>query len=408
MTSSNACHLVEKQEVRLLRRRDWIGLPVLSLFTIAFIATSVELIARRVFPTAPADAQCGIVLDPLDGPRGVPNCIYHEKLPEGPFVEYRFNSCGHRASMDCGSKPVGTYRIVMMGTSVAEGDAVPLEMTFAALLPNELSQQTGRKVDLYNEGIGGGFTPRGVVVHFNEVLTANPDLIFWILTPTDVERSLPDTDPVNPIVNEDFRKRVWFRLENEFAAKSFPDAVSGLWQHGLNGFETTRTGILLQHFLYESRSLYVKSSIMRGDSAGYLKTEPSERWQRRLSRFDVYAEEVEARASASGVPVVAVLIPSRAQAAMISMGSWPAGFDPYKLDRALRHIFLSHGGIYIDILPDFRTIPNPEQYYLAVDGHPDSEANAILSRLLAKELTSGAVPTLSAARQPEVTLKKNR
>jgi hypothetical protein len=97
-----------------------------------------------------------------------------------------------------------------------------------------------------------------------------------------------------------------------------------------------------------------------------------------------------------------VLLPNRAQAAMISMGEWPAGYDPYKLDAELRSIVTSHGGIYIDILPDFRAIPNPEQHYLPVDSHPDAGGHAIIAAMLAKELTGGAVPALKVPAQNQV------
>jgi hypothetical protein len=60
-----------------------------------------------------------------------------------------------------------------------------------------------------------------------------------------------------------------------------------------------------------------------------------------------------------------------------------------------------HGGIYIDILPDFRNIPDPEQYYFPVDGHLDADGHAIVSRMLAKELTNGVIPELRAAARPQ-------
>jgi hypothetical protein len=113
-----------------------------------------------------------------------------------------------------------------------------------------------------------------------------------------------------------------------------------------------------------------------------------------LKQFDVYAASIASKARAAGKPLVAVMIPQRGQAAMISMGIWPDGFDPYKLNNELRSMIVGHGGTYVDILPGFRQIPNPEQYFLPVDGHPKAEGHAIISRLLVKELTSGSVPAL--------------
>ena len=136
------------------------------------------------------------------------------------------------------------------------------------------------------------------------------------------------------------------------------------------------------------------SYLKNENDAGFLKAEPNPDWQHWFQTFRIDAEDFEKQANAAGVPFVAVLVPNRAQAAMISMGKWPEGYDPYKLDNELRAIIVSHGGTYIDMLPDFRTIPNGEQDYFPVDGHPNPEGHTIISRLLTKELTCGAVPAL--------------
>jgi hypothetical protein len=144
------------------------------------------------------------------------------------------------------------------------------------------------------------------------------------------------------------------------------------------------------------------------EEVGFLRTEPSAEWRERLVQLSGVAAENEARAKAAGVRLVAVLVPNRAQAAMISMGQWPAGYDPYKLGDDVRSIIVSHGGTYIDILPGFRHVPNPEQYYLPVDGHPDAGGHAILSGLLANELTSGAVPELESPTLPQTAFGQGR
>jgi hypothetical protein len=74
----------------------------------------------------------------------------------------------------------------------------------------------------------------------------------------------------------------------------------------------------------------------------------------------------------------------------------------------VRHIISGHGGIYIEVLPDFRNIPNPVQYYFPIDGHPDARGHAIISEILAKELTRGVVPGLGVAAQQQATLEQKR
>ena len=373
-------------------QRDWILLPVLGLLTVVLLAGSSELILRRMFRESEKSfGSCIIVNDPSTGARGKPNCVVRVKNLEGPWVEYRLNSCGHRAGMECGPKPPGTYRIVMMGSSVAVGELVPREQTFAALLPQELSARTGLKIELYNESMGWGFS-HSTTLRFNDVLAAQPDMILWIVTPGDIQRAttvLP-TEDFDPWPNLSVAQKAWKRLQLDLAARSPSNTASEL-------FARTRTAFWLRHLLYQSQSQYIKSFLASGDNeAGFLNVQPSGLWESRLKQFDSDAGYMEARARAAGVPFVAVQLPTRAQAAMISMGKWPEGYDPYKLGNEVRDIITNHGGIYLDILPDFRNIPDAAQYFYPVDTHPDARAHAIFSTLIERALTDGSVPALKA------------
>jgi hypothetical protein len=127
-----------------------------------------------------------------------------------------------------------------------------------------------------------------------------------------------------------------------------------------------------------------------------------------LEVFQGDAEQFEQQAKAAGVPFVAVLLPNRAQAAMISMGEWPKGYDPYKLDAELRGIVEGRGGIYIDILLSLQKISSPEQYYFPVDGHLNVDGHAVLSKLLSERLTDGLVPALRADAQQQTALEQRR
>jgi hypothetical protein len=394
-------------------RRDWILLPALSLLTICLMFVSTELIARWLFPTLPTVGEDCMVFDDLaTGARGIPNSVCWEKLPDGELTEYRFNSCGHRAGMECGLKTPGTYRIVMLGSSIATGMRVPREETFAALLPAELSQRTGRNVELYNEGMPWR-SPSVIALHFDEVLATKPDMVLWVLSPTDIwndsllsshhpeSSPVPDSKASAPGRTAGLVLAALYRVMVAFAQRSVPDVVRNLW-------DRRETGFLLRHYLYESQSQYVMSYLMRARDVEYLRVEPSEEWQTHVQQLDGITAEVEARARAADVPLVAVLVPERAQAAMISMGEWPTGFDPYKLDNELRSMVISHGGTYIDILPALRHILNPEKGYFSVDGHPDAHGHAMISGLLATELTSGAVPALKVATRSQAASGQGR
>jgi hypothetical protein len=387
-----------------LSRRDWILLPVISLLTIGILATSVELIARITFSESKKSiASCLTFNDRSTGTRGIPNCYFREKSPETGWVDGKFNSCGYLAGMECGTKKPGTYRIVMTGSSIALGEHVQREKTFAALLPEELTRRTGRKIELYNEGMGFGFT-HATSLRFKDVLSAQPDLILWILTPTDVENAfidLPQADS-SERNSKSFRDKILLRIKENFGSRSFSSAAAEV-------FGRTRTALVLRHYLYQSQSQYVKASLANADTnEGFLKAQPSPLWQGRLQQVNSDAGSIEGRAKAAGVPLVAVLIPTRVQAAMLSMGEWPAGYDPYKLDEELRTIIVSHGGTFVDILPSFRVISNPERNYLPVDGHPNENGHAMLSQMLATTLTDGAVAGLKAGSQPATPVEQTR
>jgi hypothetical protein len=87
---------------------------------------------------------------------------------------------------------------------------------------------------------------------------------------------------------------------------------------------------------------------------------------------------------------------------MISMmDECPKGFDPYKLGNELRTIIVSHGGTYIDILPEFRMVPNPQLGYFAIDGHPNASGQVMIARFLASKLADVIAPGFSAAAQTQ-------
>ena len=176
-----------------LRRRDWVLLPALGLLTICLMAVSAELLSRWFYPVTQVGFQnCFATNDPTGDAAVKPSSVCWEQTAESSLkAEYRFNSRGHRAGTELNPKPPGIYRIVLIGSSITQGLFVPREKTFAALLPEELSMETGRKVEVYNEATGGKFRggpypTQNSAQHFDQVLAAQPDVILWVITPTDI------------------------------------------------------------------------------------------------------------------------------------------------------------------------------------------------------------------------------
>jgi hypothetical protein len=407
MNQSEVSDPVCEKEAKL-PRRDWVLLPLIGLLTIFLLAASTEWIARRMLRSAPGAEKCYAMSDPATGMRAIPNSVCREKLAETQPVEYRFNSSGYRADAEFGPKPAGTYLIVLVGSSMALGKGAPVEDTFGALLPAELSSRTGRKIEIYNEALEWyGGSPLNIASRLDKALALHPDMILWTMTAYDARLAaesylMPDDDPERTLRPRGLRQRAsrligiasaQFR-ESVFSIHSATPTISDIFARD------TRTAKLLRHFFYRSQSLYVGSFLRNGDDeAGFLQLEQSPAWQQHLSDLDRDAAEIERQAAAANVPLVTVLLPNRAQAAMISTGTWPSGYDPYQFDDKFRSVIESHGGTFIDILPDFRNFPNPERYYFSLDGHLNIEGHQVIADLLSKELTGGAIPALKAAGQ---------
>jgi hypothetical protein len=375
---------------------DWLILPVLSLLTLGCVAETFRIVNRQFFSEYSWGPKC-ISYDLAKGVQATPYCSCWTKSPETQTVEYRFNSCGHRTEGVCGVKTPGTYRIVLIGSSFAMGFGVPIQSGFAALMPEKLSKETGRKVEIYNEALSASH-PHGILLLYNEVLSAHPNMILWTVTPRDIEKD-PEGEEQPFRGDPGILGQIKWGVAQDLTAKPLWQVTSDMPGILRNAVSDSHIGFPLQHILYESQSEYVRLSLLEGRSAGFLRTKSGPYWDARMVQVDDEVAKMIARAHAAGVPFAAVLLPSRVQAAMISMGQWPAGYDPYKLDNELRMIVTSHGGIYLDILPAIRDIPNPEQDYLPVDGHLDARGQAIFADLIARQLTSGAVPELRAAGQ---------
>jgi hypothetical protein len=371
--------------------RQAIVLPLIGLLTLVVIGVPTEIVARLLFSETPIGARsCLILNDSSTGVRGVPNSQCTERTYESERVQYKFNSCGHRAAMECGQKRPGTFRIVMVGSSIAHGFTVPFDKSFGALLPQLLSKETERDIELYNQAMPWG-TPHNVYLRFNEALAEQPDLLLWAVTPWDiffVDLTVPATHAA-ALPNQAVGSSTWDRLKATVFRT--PDLSRISWV-------SSRAVFMLQHILYKSDSIYLSHSLSATDEyASSLKDKPGKEWQDKLQKFDNYVAEMTARAKAAHVPFIFTALPRHAQVVMISGGVAPPGVNPYSFGDQIKAIVEKNGGTYIDILEQFRNVPNVDGTFYPVDQHVTVQGHQLLAQMIANGLTQGADPVIAPA-----------
>ena len=388
---------VQKTEPKL-PRRDWVLLPLIALLTVVVLVASVECSVRKFFDEpSQSITTCLTPNEARTSFLGISGCRAQERDRESGSIEYRFDSHGYRNDQDLKPKQPGVFRIVMTGSSFALAYRVNNADSLASLVPFELSQKTGREVELYNEGMWDGFS-HVTALRFNDVLSAHPDMVLWMITQHDVmeagkKLSVSANAP-------DLRKlgaKVRDKIERNSGAMSFLDLVSAFASE-IAG--KSKTAYAVQFVLYRSQTEFLKGYLAGFDQEnGFLKSQQSQFWQKQLAQVATDAADMEFRSRQAGIPFVAVYVPNRAQAIMVNAGEWPKGYNPYKLDEQLRTIITSHGGIFLDILPGVHGAPDTGEDFLPVDGHPNALGDALFARLIAQQLTSGAIPDLAAGKQ---------
>lgn len=365
--------------------RDWVLLPVMSVLTVFVLLLANQLLIWWKFPYSASAGEDCLLKDATAGARGRPGSVCSEWVPEGGHVVYRFDRNGYRNESQLGPKSAQAYRIVMVGTSTAAGFRVSAEKTMASLLPIELTQRTGRKVELYNESLPGRNLQQ-IATLADEFVAGYPDLVLLILTPIDIWDSQPvaaATAAAAPPASE------------QLAPPPAPGLLSSVRQKIGN----PHSSILLRHFLYEaSPSLYVNASLRAGESdAGFLTKRMSAAWESAITQSAASIRELRDRVHAHGVDFVAVFVPNRSQVAMVALGKWPDEVAPYELGSRMRTL-LSPNSSYIDLLPAMRGMRHPELGYFAVDVHPNAQGHRLFTRLIADQLAGGRISALHEPR----------
>jgi hypothetical protein len=377
---------LSRAESTRLPKRDLFLLPLLSLLTV-LVLFGVSEAATRVLWRAEYSSAC-LVADPIEGYRFRPNCTVRGKIPESPWITYRYNECGYRSASSCGPKPPGTIRIAILGSSMSQALHVSYDDAYFSRAAVSLSRECGRRVDVQNLGVPGS-SPAYAERHVQEALGLNPDIVLYLVVPYDLnQRMLPkgSSDP----------------------AGTLPTASSAGIEPGespLNRLEHlvihSRALLMAQHLVFQNREAYIRAYLMYGDKADYLRQPFTPVWQQRFADFDVTIGDIADRLRHAGVPLVIVAVPSRAEATLLSSTEVPIHVDPYAFGRAIQTIAAKHRTGYVDLTGPISRIPNAEDLYYPVDGHVTSEGHKVIAEALSQKLQDGSVPAFSRCASPQ-------
>ena len=191
---------------------------VLTTTSLVLTLAVLELVLRVITPAPPP------LSHPPPAPVGLPELRSVMELarantrgvmPGG--VPYRTNSSGFRGPDYARPKPAGTFRIAVIGDSVAMGSGVPEEETYAARIEHALNNPPGPiTYEVLNVSLAG-LNATNVVEHFVAAgLSYEPDLILYGYTLNDIEgpgyrRSQdPDNHLMGNLTREDWeRNRIY-------------------------------------------------------------------------------------------------------------------------------------------------------------------------------------------------------
>jgi hypothetical protein len=354
-----------------LSRRDYFLIPALILATALAMFGAAEIVTRIMWP-AHEDRAC-VVIDKLDLPNPKPNCTYKTKVAEGPWVTYHFNSCGYRTYDSCGAKPAGTLRIVLIGSSIAEGMNVPFEETFGQRTARAVAKATGRAVqveDLAFEAI----SPLETYRRLAEALALKPDLLILAVSPFDLEER---SDP------------------EQFAARNNPTAtfskqgvtfeVSPIKRLQVILMKDSRAILMAQHLLFTNTDTYVRLSWSRGDKTDYLRDSLTPNWQARFDDFSVLMKDTSARVHQAGVPLILMAVPSHQISALLSTNHRPPHSDPFTFGRNVCQVAERFDIACVDATSDFSHVPHSDRLFYLVESHLTGDGNAILARALLRK-----------------------
>ena len=106
---------------------------------------------------------------------------------------------------------------------------------------------------------------------------------------------------------------------------------------------------MAQHFLFQNRDTFLKLYLQYGDKADFLRQPFTPAWQQRFDNLSVIICDMANKFRQAGVPLVVAAVPSRAEAALLSLRiPLPPHVDPFAFGREINRITTTSGAKYLD------------------------------------------------------------
>jgi hypothetical protein len=359
---------------RGLPRRDWLLLPLLSFATLVILFGISECISRFEWREQ-QDDPCYVVKGPLSH-RYRPGCVSSIKTAEGPWVENRFNECGYRTAESCGTKPAGTVRIVLLGSSMSAGHAVAYEETFAAQTAAQLTQIFGRPTQVQNLGARDDSMAE-IATRIDEAVQLQPDLIVQIVTPYDIEN---------------------FEPPDSAAEKKRATAPHTPQNSMMNTLLSARAVTVAKHFLYLNPETLLRLYAAFGDATDILHSPLSSVWKERFAKAEVFLSRMARQFRRERIPFMIIPVPTRAGAVIMNARAEIPSVDAWLFGKMLKAIADRQEIAYVDTMEAFAQALKIEELFYPVDGHLTGTGNALLAHTFVEATKRGETPQVLETR----------
>lgn len=162
--------------------------------------------------------------------------IEHIPGGKGTFqgTEFVINSMGYRDREYPVEKEAGSYRILVMGSSITLGWGVPQEKVFTELVEDELNKAFPEKrVEIINTAVGNYNTEREIEQFFESGKDLKPDAVILSFFINDLEELSP---PDPNFILENFQLAVmiwqkWVYFSTKYGwSKNFKEIYDGLYR----------------------------------------------------------------------------------------------------------------------------------------------------------------------------------